>query len=249
MGLASNDYPGLFGMGTVGSTMHSVTRGMYDSVGSKGGQYGYGFGVQPGGGFGSLTGYDYAGYKSEQDPAGGWTESYRGRYGPEALEAAMAADLQEGLEMEGPPGRTGTYETRPGFVGRTDKGDLPYTSEGAALGEGPDGGDDGCFLTTAACEILEKSDNCDELNAFRKVRDELWGKWYIQHLIKKYYRLAPAKANQLRVHPRRQQIAATMFQKYVPRVMKALKNDQTWRAILIYISMSRFVKRELAREI
>ena len=105
------------------------------------------------------------------------------------------------------------------------------------------GGEGGCFLTTAACEVLDKPDDCIELQTFRRVRDELLDHPIAKWLIRKYYREAPMKAELLRNHPNREEISATMFNKYIPRVMVALEKGQTWKAILLYWSMSNYVKK------
>ncbi len=110
-------------------------------------------------------------------------------------------------------------------------------------GDGGDGGD--CFLTTAACEVMGKPDNCVELQTFRKVRDKLYNHPIAKWLIRKYYREAPLGADLLRSHPNRDEIAKTMFTKYIPKVMKALEKGSTWRAIFLYWAMSRFVKRSV----
>ena len=117
------------------------------------------------------------------------------------------------------------------------------TAVGGAGGGDGGGGGGGCFLTTAACEVLDKPDDCIELQTFRRVRDELLDHPIAKWLIRKYYREAPMKAELLRNHPNREEISATMFSKYIPRVMVALEKGQTWKAILLYWSMSNYVKK------
>ena len=102
-------------------------------------------------------------------------------------------------------------------------------------------------MTTAACEIQGKPDDCHELNVLRRVRDELYHKWPMRCLIKRYYRQAPDKANKLRIHPDRDRIVAEMFDTYIPKVITALNKGSTVRAVLVYIAMSRFVAREVEK--
>lgn len=50
----------------------------------------------------------------------------------------------------------------------------------------------GCFITSAVCKSLKKTDDCYELTAFREFRD----KWLVnqidgRRLIKEYYEVAP----------------------------------------------------------
>ena len=119
----------------------------------------------------------------------------------------------------------------------------PVSQEDYDAGAASDGGD-GCFLTTAAVELLGKDDDCVELETFRRVRDELLDgpmRW----LVKRYYRQAPAKAEALKSHPRGRAIAEEMFQSYVPEVMAALEEGSTARATAIYMKMSHYVSEEL----
>lgn len=60
--VATNDYSGLYGLGTVGNTGRSATDMMFDDVGYKGGQYGYGIGFKADGSFGSLDEFDVLDY-------------------------------------------------------------------------------------------------------------------------------------------------------------------------------------------
>ena len=150
----------------------------------------------------------------------------------------------------GKRGADGEYGGDPGAEGGANSGWAPSSDETDwARGQDPNdtGGDsDGsgdCFLTTAACEVLDKPDDCIELQTFRRVRDELLDHPIAKWLIRKYYREAPMKAELLRNHPNRAEISATMFNKYIPRVMVALEKGQTWKAILLYWSMSNYVKK------
>jgi len=57
--VATNDFTGTFGLGTVGHTGRSVTSAMFDSDGlGKGGPFGYGYGVKGDGSIGALTAND-----------------------------------------------------------------------------------------------------------------------------------------------------------------------------------------------
>jgi hypothetical protein len=136
--------------------------------------------------------------------------------------------------------------TEAGLDSATSTARGEYEAAANAMDQGDSdggGGGGGCFLTTAACEVLDKPDDCIELQTFRRVRDELLDHPIAKWLIRKYYREAPMKAELLRNHPNREEISATMFNKYIPRVMVALEKGQTWKAILLYWSMSNYVKK------
>ena len=50
-----------------------------------------------------------------------------------------------------------------------------------------------CFITTAVCQTMNKPDNCYELNAFRRFRDEYMSRTNQgKALIEEYYKIAPA---------------------------------------------------------
>jgi hypothetical protein len=51
---------------------------------------------------------------------------------------------------------------------------------------------EGCFITTAVCKTLKKTDNCQELTTFRYFRDSYMMKTAeMQEEIKEYYEIAP----------------------------------------------------------
>lgn len=52
-------------------------------------------------------------------------------------------------------------------------------------------GGGGCYLTTAVCKIRGESDDCQALNALRKMRDELVKTDTGKQLVEHYYRTAP----------------------------------------------------------
>jgi hypothetical protein len=186
-------------------------------------------------------------------------------YGPEYATSRLGStfDQTEWVDADtGKPLDANTYYDTPfraeaqDFVGDLSYGELQneistnpdeYSTAVGGTGDGGDdgGGDGACFLTTAACEVMGKPDNCVELQTFRKVRDKLYNHPIAKWLIRKYYREAPLGADLLRSHPNRDEIAKTMFTKYIPKVMKALEKGSTWRAIFLYWAMSRFVKRSV----
>ena len=144
-------------------------------------------------------------------------------------------------------GTTGYHQddtsTEAGLDSATSTARGEYEQAANDMDQGDSDSDGSCFLTTAACEVLGKPDDCIELQTFRKVRDNLFNHPIAKWLIRKYYREAPLGAELLRKHPNKEEISTTMFSKYIPKVMVALEKGQTWKAILLYWAMSRYVKK------
>jgi len=72
----------------------------------------------------------------------------------------------------------------------------------------------GCFLTTAACGILGKRDDCYELESLRKFRDTYLSKNY-PHLVLEYYAISPVLSKMLTEHSQREKISLDMMQHYI----------------------------------
>lgn len=76
--------------------------------------------------------------------------------------------------------------------------------------------DDGCFITTATCRSECRPDNCEELTAFRKYRDETLsltdeGK----ALIAEYYRIAPSIVERISEEDNSEEIYSFLYSEYI----------------------------------
>lgn len=75
---------------------------------------------------------------------------------------------------------------------------------------------DDCFITTAVCGSEGKSDNCEELTAFRRFRDTVLKKTPEgQALIKEYYRIAPEIVKCISREPDAAEIYHYLYEKYI----------------------------------
>lgn len=98
--------------------------------------------------------------------------------------------------------------------------------------------DEGCFITTATCTAMNKPDDCEELTAFRRFRDDVLlstpeGKL----LVKEYYRIAPSIVDCIS----READAADCYQKlyrdYILPGYCALAHGDTHTAVQLYSRM------------
>lgn len=62
--------------------------------------------------------------------------------------------------------------------------------------------DEGCFITSAVCQSEGKADDCEELSAFRRYRDEILMKTSDgQALVEEYYKIAPEIVKRINQEP------------------------------------------------
>lgn len=96
----------------------------------------------------------------------------------------------------------------------------------------------GCFITTAACGVLSKGDDCDELNLLRKFRDEhISDSTDGEKLILEYYRIAPEIVDCINKLPDPQKIYSELWNKYILPSYDEINNKNWEKAKLIYINM------------
>lgn len=95
-----------------------------------------------------------------------------------------------------------------------------------------------CFLTTATCLALGKKDDCEELIAFKKYRDEhLIYDNDGSNLIREYYRIAPLILQEIDKHPSAQTIFQKLFDDYIIIGYEYLKKNDYLNAKSTYINM------------
>lgn len=104
----------------------------------------------------------------------------------------------------------------------------------------------GCFLTTAACEILNKDDDCYELEQLRKFRDNVLmnnedGKKFVEE----YYKIAPAIADKLKIHPDKVKLSRELMDKYINAVITYINNFEYGTAIKKYREMVDYISKIL----
>lgn len=100
-----------------------------------------------------------------------------------------------------------------------------------------------CFITTAACSSLGKSDDCYELTAFRRFRDS----WLLHQsdggaIISEYYDVAPIIVEKIDSNRDAKRIYSDIWSKYLVRCLECIKHGDNLRCKEIYIDMVRSLK-------
>lgn len=99
--------------------------------------------------------------------------------------------------------------------------------------------DSSCFITTATCLALNKSDNCDELNELRLFRD----KYIINDdsdgtaLVEEYYRIGPILVKYIEKEVNPLSVYLMLWQNYIKPSYKLLNKRRYSEAKMKYISM------------
>ena len=107
------------------------------------------------------------------------------------------------------------------------------------------GGGGGCYITTAICEEFGKADDCYELTAFRKFRDN----WLKQQpdgemLITRYYKTAPQIVDLINKQPNRTAIYQFINENYLSKCLLYIENGENEKCKNLYIEMMEYLYRE-----
>lgn len=95
-----------------------------------------------------------------------------------------------------------------------------------------------CYITTAVCESLGKSDDCYELTLLRNYRDA-----YLQYqpngmeLIKKYYDIAPTIVKRIEKQSNSHTIYKNVWKKYLNPCIQCIEMDEKEECMKIYRNM------------
>ena len=105
--------------------------------------------------------------------------------------------------------------------------------------------DDGCFITTAVCENLGKTDDCYELTTFRKFRDGwLSSQPDGKNLIAEYYSIAPAIVNKINHLPDASKIYDNIREKYLAPCLKLIEQGDNQSCKRLYVEMVTSLKKK-----
>ena len=96
----------------------------------------------------------------------------------------------------------------------------------------------GCFITTAVCDSLGKSDDCYELTTFRHFRDN----WLIHDpegklLIEQYYRIAPTIVWNINSSDKATDIYRSIWQQYLEPCLRFIENKDFASCKNLYVTM------------
>lgn len=96
----------------------------------------------------------------------------------------------------------------------------------------------GCYITTAVCQSLAKPDNCFELNAIRKFRDN-----WLKHqedgneIVENYYRLAPLIVEKINNGLDSDRIYLEIWNSYLKQFFEMICGGKNEMAKKIYLNM------------
>ncbi len=105
-------------------------------------------------------------------------------------------------------------------------------------------GSSGCFLTTACVEYKGLPDDCRELTAMRKCRDE----WLVNQPggrdeIDEYYRIAPRIVERIKARSDANDVLETLYQEYILPCVDAVEAGETVKAYELYKQMVERMRR------
>lgn len=101
----------------------------------------------------------------------------------------------------------------------------------------------GCYITTAVCACLNKSDDCYELNAFRSFRDN-WLKKQAdgENLIADYYKIAPLIVAKIDSLPNSAEIYHFIWKKYLKSCLNFIEGGNNQACKNLYVKMVKILK-------
>lgn len=158
------------------------------------------------------------------------------------IRSDIAEFLQKGIELE-VNGLRGTLNANEGayhFVG------MDWIKEAYIQCYNEDNGiKEGCFVTTAVCNSLSKSDDCFELTAFRKFRDEwLTAQPDGKTLIAEYYAIAPRIVANINHLADAKEIYKHIWQKYLAPCLNFIERGDNDSCKSKYVEMVCELKKQ-----
>lgn len=110
------------------------------------------------------------------------------------------------------------------------------------------GGGGGCYITTATCEEYGKPDDCYELTAFRKFRDE----WLLnqpdgEKLIEQYYSTAPEIVELINKQDNRTEIYKHLNDTFLTKCLSYIEQGNNQRCKETYVAMMEFLYEEKSK--
>ena len=107
-----------------------------------------------------------------------------------------------------------------------------------------------CFITTAVCEYLGKTDDCYELTSLRNYRDT----WLINQpdgemLIKEYYAKAPLLVSMLKTSERYEEYCEILLLEYIRPCLAMIEKGLFDECKKKYISMEKYLESEFKTEV
>lgn len=105
-----------------------------------------------------------------------------------------------------------------------------------------------CYITTAVCESLGKSDDCKELEMFREYRDGyLLNQPDGKELIEQYYDIAPTIVTRINKSSEAKAVYQSIWDKYLTGCLDKISQDQNDECKIIYKQMVEDLQEEYMR--
>ena len=104
-----------------------------------------------------------------------------------------------------------------------------------------------CYITTAVCESLNKSDDCVELNLLRNYRDNILAKEEGgSDIIQEYYNIAPTIVKRINRSINPSEVYASLYKDYILGCIENIENEKYEECKESYISMVNELKNKYA---
>lgn len=102
-----------------------------------------------------------------------------------------------------------------------------------------------CYITTAVCRSLNKPDDCYELTALRKYRDEYLLSFESgEKLVKEYYNIAPTIVKRINRQENAGEIYRRIWEKYLSPCIRLIEENKKEECREVYSSMVRKLEKE-----
>lgn len=102
-----------------------------------------------------------------------------------------------------------------------------------------------CYITTAVCESLGKTDDCYELSVFRNYRDSYLAKQPEgMEMIYEYYDIAPTIVNRVNKMDNRKDIYGFIWNEYLKPCINLIEEDRNEECKEMYSNMVRFLQKK-----
>lgn len=105
-----------------------------------------------------------------------------------------------------------------------------------------------CYITTAVCESLGKSDDCYELRVLREYRDG-----YLMNsddgadIVRKYYNIAPTIVNRINRRSDSETVYGSIFKRYIEPCISLIENGRKKECRDLYSDMVCSLEKEYMR--
>ncbi|MDO4188631.1 MAG: CFI-box-CTERM domain-containing protein [Lachnospiraceae bacterium] len=104
-----------------------------------------------------------------------------------------------------------------------------------------------CYITTAVCESLNKSDDCLELNLLRNYRDNILAcEEGGSEIISEYYNIAPTIVKRINRSDNPSEVYASLYKDYILGCIKDIENENYEECKETYTSMVNELKNKYA---